>query len=484
LLITIGVFSILSAIGSPNDFQSDHRLLPLFLFGNGQSVYGDPTDTPIFSPIYAPLSFLTYFPALLFRTPTTAIYCAKIMAQLLTVGPLLWLLWRRRTQTQAGADVAIVLMGLALVAISASRVLDELTILHADAPALFFCLCVCVLTEQFSRSLSHRLLWGVSLCCVLAPWAKQPTLAIVLVPIIALLRLRLWKALWQLLRTYAIWMVLSGFVFLTLFRHQRMLFWIIEVPRLEMHSVNIALIKHAIGLALSFRTIWLLLAILAVYLVLWALGAKASSPSDIESILLFASVIGIPESVIGLAKPGGWNNTLLYFAYFAFLLFLLWIQRLAAALHYSTSRIALFLRLVLVALVVLAGIGIQRFLMPNVKLAWSPRDGSRETVAYEFMRKHPGEVWFSRYPLAGYLAEGKLYHCDMGFLDRVLARLPTPDSLLDKYMPNGGRVMACADDCSYQRLPLTHYYRTSIPELPGWTVWERRDRGTFHLDGR
>jgi hypothetical protein len=474
-LATLLVFSVFSAVGSPQDFQSDHRLLPLFLFAHGLPVYGDPADTPIFSPIYAPLSFLAYFPALLFRSPAPAILCAKLMAQLYAVFPILWLLGRRSRQILTGIEATVVLMSLALAAIGWGPSLDYLTILHADAPAFFLCFCACILTGRLSETSASRLLAALALCCVLAPFTKQPAWPIVFVPLIVISRLRLWKLIARLITAYLALMALVGGFFLFLFRDQRMLFWILEVPARHLRHVSRARFIFAFRILLTSRTSLILIVFVICWLLKLFFGRRKVPPCDIESVFFVAALVGLPGAILGCAKPGGGYNTLLFFLYFAFIGALLWVQRLTGALSYPAG--------LSVAIVVLCGITLGYRLTPNALLAWNPEHGFRETAAYEYMRRHPGQIWFPRYPLAGYLAEGKVYHCNMGLLDRFYAELPTSDALLNKYIPNGGRIIACADDCRFKREPMLHYRSISLPELPGnWKIDERTDQGTFHFD--
>src|ERR1035438_1428655 len=128
-LMTVGVlFVFLNTLGGPFDFQSDHRLFPLFLFADGKTVYSDPTTGPIAPSLYPPLGFLSYFPALLFRRPSAAIFCAKLVAQCYTVAPILWLLWSRRQRDAAGRERTAILTLVVLMVVLTSDVLSHMTI--------------------------------------------------------------------------------------------------------------------------------------------------------------------------------------------------------------------------------------------------------------------------------------------------------------------------------------------------------------------
>ena len=49
---------------------------------------------------------------------------------------------------------------------------------------------------------------------------------------------------------------------------------------------------------------------------------------------------------------------------------------------------------------------------------------SANEEAYRFSRQWPGQVYFPWHPLSVYLAEGKLYHFELGICDRIAAGIP------------------------------------------------------------
>lgn len=471
-LIAAGVvFVILSALGGPFPFQSDHRLFPLFLFAHGKPVYCDPATGPIAPSLYPPLSFLAYFPALLFRRPGAAIFCAKVVAQCYTVAPILWLLWRRRARDAANREKTALLTLMLLMFIPVSGLLSFLTILHADAPALFLSFCACVLTERFLRNAKSGVLLAAALCCAAAPWAKQPAAPIVLVPLIVLFMIRRWKALAGFSAAYAAFQMLLAGLFFYLFRGQRMFFWLFQATSGQLRSIDAHIAYRRLGDAPALT--WILLVIVGYALLsrfgLFVRGAEAKG-IHLEDVFLLASLLEIPSSIAGYLFPGGDGNALLYFALPASLFVLFWLQRVV--LRHAT--VAAMWRAAVVIGVACAMLSFEP--IHNAVSGWSVKNGSDVDIAYRFMRAHPGEVWFPRYPLTSYLAEGKIYHSEMGFFNLEAMGIPISESHLLAYVPNGGKLIACAADCGYLRISLDGYRKIPFAELPGhWNVYEKMD---------
>ena len=475
LLIAIGAaFIAMNALGGAYDFQSDHRLFPLFLFADGKTVYSDPGVGPISPSLYPPLSFLAYFPALLFRTPGAAILSAKVLAQCFTVAPLLGLLWLRRERSLVERQRTLLLMLAAVLAISASNTLSQLTILHADAPALFLCFCGCLFIERLLRTSKSSWLLATALCCALAPWAKQPAAPIVLVPVVLLLMVRRWKLAAGFTGVYAVFQMILAGLFYLLFRGQWMFFWLFDVP--SHHLLNGYQGITVMGtLSRVDPFVWILLAVALYYFVgsvsRYSRNAKISE-MRLEEIFLLASLVEFVPSILGFLFPGGSNNALLYFSYPAFTFVLLRLQtEVLPLLSITQERWAM-------SAIVVASVGLSWPAFRTVEANWSLRYGFNVDTAYRFMRQHPGQVWFPRYPLTSYLAEGKVYHSEMGFLNAQLLGYPISPSRLLAHMPNAGRLIACAADCPYLQVSKQGYVQIPFPELSGpWIVYERVNDG-------
>lgn len=478
LLFAVGVvFVLMNAMGGRYDFQSDHRLFPLFLFADGKAVYSDPLSGPIAPSLYPPLSFLAFFPSLLFRTPGAAILCSKLLAQCYTVGPLLWVLWRRRSNCAEERERTLLLMVIALAGVSVSDVLSQMTNLHADAPALFLLFCVCVLTDRSLRNPGIGWLFAVALCSALAPWAKQPAAPIVLVPVVYLLVARRWKIVAEFCALYLGLQMFFVGLFYLLFRGQPMFFWLFHVPsdQLLRDHTTITIIR---GLARVDALVWILLAlVLYQFLSRYVrLRGRQATGVCLEDIFVLASLVELVPSLLGFLFPGGSNNALLYFAYPAFAFVLLRLHAgVLPSLVVRNRRWA-------AATVAVALIGLSLAPLMRVVSNWSLSYGFNVDVAYRYMRRHPGQVWFPRYPLTSYLAEGKVYHSEMGFLNVQLLGIPISQPQLLKYIPGGGRVIACAADCQYLLLSLDGYRQIPAPELPGtWSVFEQAGGATISL---
>ena len=472
------VFVLVSALGSPYPFQSDHRVFPLFLFADGKPVYGDPATGAIAPSLYPPLSFLAYFPALLFRRPGAAITCGKLMAQVYTIVPILWLLWSRRNRPGSGRQPTVMLMLAALMVALTSDILSKMVMLHADAPALFLCFCACLLMERFLRNSGSGTLFAMALCCAAAPWAKQPAVAIVLMPAITLLALRRWKALAGFSLVYILFQTLLAGLFFFLFRGQRLFFWVFAaVFKQEMGSVG-AGATHGVSGGGALTQMLLVIVFYAVFTRFRLLvhGAEARQVR-LEDIFVLAAVVELPSSILGFLFPGADSNALLYFAQPAFIFVLLRLQ--ADVL----PRIAIpMLRRALAAVTVVCVLW-STTPFENATSGWSLRYGFDVDLAYKYMRAHPGQVWFPRYPLTSYLAEGKIYHSEMGFLNLEAMGIPISESHLLAYIPNGGRLIACAADCFNLNIPWEEYQKISLADLRGhWQVFERTGGGVMDAE--
>jgi hypothetical protein len=153
------------------------------------------------------------------------------------------------------------------------------------------------------------------------------------------------------------------------------------------------------------------------------------------SLLLLAGVLLVPMSLLGRVKVGGDYNAFSYSAVFLSLavVMLLYsaITRLPSTINFSLSPSSH--RLILLATVAV-------FALSLVNGARSLLTTERETVcreqqAFEAMRSKPETVYFPWQPLAGLMAEGKLYHFSYGVYDRWLAGRPITPEHFQAHLP-------------------------------------------------
>ena len=95
-----------------------------------------------------------------------------------------------------------------------------------------------------------------------------------------------------------------------------------------------------------------------------------------------------------------------------------------------------------------------------------------------FAKKHPGEVYFPWHPLAGLMAEGRLYHFSYGLSDRELAGYPVSQEHFQRYIPAQTQYVALPEhakrDAEYVFRYLPDFSRkVTADDLPGWTLYAR-----------
>lgn len=71
----------------------------------------------------------------------------------------------------------------------------------------------------------------------------------------------------------------------------------------------------------------------------------------------------------------------------------------------------------------------------------------------------------------------------MGFLNLEAMGIPISESHLLAYIPNGGRLIACAADCFNLNIPWEEYQKISLADLRGhWQVFERTGGGVMDAE--
>jgi hypothetical protein len=180
-----------------------------------------------------------------------------------------------------------------------------------------------------------------------------------------------------------------------------------------------------------------------------------------------------PTSVLGHVKLGGALNSLLYSTYFLDIAVLaLLVENLGAErpvwIRTATAN-ALIVLLIPFSITVAKTVAVPR-------RAWT----SRNVEAYDYSRKHPGEVYFPMHPLSVYLAEHQWYNSDLGIFDRVSAGISVDQANYQRYLPPAMRFVAYAGTVPGVSFPLLPGFnrKVRLPELSGWTVFEREDSGS------
>jgi hypothetical protein len=220
------------------------------------------------------------------------------------------------------------------------------------------------------------------------------------------------------------------------------------------------------------------LALLVLYALAWrrskppitAQDARpALAPGSVLPLLVAASLLLVPPSVLAMARFGGSWNSLSPCLYFGALASALAIARLPQRNWKATLTGG-------AALVLCAGhVGS----LLQLRESFARLDGGAQEIAFRFARERPGEVYFPQYPLVGLLAEGELYHSYFGFYDRRAAALQVSEAHLRAHVPPEARFVAVHQMPYGWLRDLLPEYATpvSLPGLPGFTVYARAGDG-------
>jgi hypothetical protein len=101
-----------------------------------------------------------------------------------------------------------------------------------------------------------------------------------------------------------------------------------------------------------------------------------------------------------------------------------------------------------------------------------------EQIAYQYARKHPGEVYFPWHTLPTLMAEGKAYHFDEAVYEQELGGFRITPGHFRKYVPSHLKEIAFYDpmETSYVMRFFPEFDRkTKVESLPGWTVYRKAD---------
>ncbi|MCP4663902.1 MAG: hypothetical protein GY856_51620, partial [bacterium] len=214
-------------------------------------------------------------------------------------------------------------------------------------------------------------------------------------------------------------------------------------------------------------------------------AAQGSSGGRLRAVpgMLFA-LVGLsflPGALLAFRKPGGDVNAMSYDSYFLLAAVTLSLTGLAQA-STAPRRLVAAARgllvtlpgLVLLTVVLWQESGCLSSWRRPVRLAELPSE-----VAYEYARRHPGEVYFPRLTLASYLAEGRVDHQSAGLIDRKVAGVPLSPGHLRAHLPPRLRAVAMVENGfigERGHLGLPEYsLPVEEPELPGFVVFERRE---------
>jgi hypothetical protein len=196
--------------------------------------------------------------------------------------------------------------------------------------------------------------------------------------------------------------------------------------------------------------------------------------------LLLVGVALLPFSIAGRAKAGGDTNSL------SFALFFLTCGltvMLADVARFAESGAARRLAVsVLVATMLPLALS-EAPLALDIRASAGRLPQAEQQVAFEYLKRRPGEAYFPWFPLSHFYADGKFRHYAFGIAERLMAGEPVSMAEFREYVPPDPRIVAFGSDGTPQLLGydlmkyLPEYsYQVNDPDLPGWLAYAKAPR--------
>jgi hypothetical protein len=488
LLASVGLAGVLfHLIGvtafSPNDHWNGARLAALIAAVRGIPLYGNPKTGILSAWIYGPLPVLAYLPTSLLHRPTGCIMLGVALSEFMVLTPAMSIVViASRRSTVAAAFIGPIMLALAFCLIIRTHSLVwATTFIASDAPAIGSVLMACLL---LMGRRGPRAVAGSALFTVLACWCKQTFVPFVIVPPIFLLLVESRKAASAYGRGLILYGTLITAALVWKFGATNMWFNMVTVPsRQPFQNANLGVFG---ALSCGFRD-YLFEAIgpavpLAAAVIVAALLRNSDSigrpprPRFREwcgrrpwVVLLFASFALLPTGVLGYIKVSGGDNN------FAIALLCLLLAGTVALidffpdLMYARPWAANLVACTACTFIFLSGATADATQPWGLKtLTQYIRTPSRnaQEIIFHLEQTNPGIVYFPWDPLAPLLVEGKLYHFEWGFVDRIDARLLPSPRQVTAHVPANMRWIA---------LPVDEN-RTSLDFFP---AFKREDRLDF-----
>jgi hypothetical protein len=471
-----------------NEFYAG-RLAPTFaILSPKYHLYVGSTPGPVLSTIYPPIGYLAYLPATISGTPAAAMMIAAVVSVLMTLVPFAFLACELVVQKSWGrwsAGAAVVLFGLLDLEYT-----DVVGGIHANIPGVGLAMSGAWALVHARRHPSR----GVFLSAVFmsaSVWAYQqmvPALAAGFFLTLATLGTR--RALLYAVSAFLTGMALFGVFWIT-FGGADMFFNIWTLPKSHpwmgnpttpqepsswIYSGQLGTRLKSIGYL--FQKMWINAAVLwtfaASLIAETCLTAKSGVRCGVAAPIWVLSCIGVallPTATLAAVKVGGSSDSYGIALYFIAAAVAVGLARFLEGPGRPGNREA-FCKLVPIAMMAVFGIAA----VPSWGLYFKPgREPSASAAqrAYEYLRAHPGQVFFPWHPLSHLLSSGELTHFDPAIYDRDLARMTLPASAF---------LAGCPEKFSSVAYKSTHLHsiedhfivsgEASPSELADWTFFK------------
>ena len=448
-LLLLAMIWICAVLAAPENYWNQARLAPLFSLRYGYHLYYPPGEGPVTGAIYGPLSYLAYFPSLAASSPIPSLLIGSMTASIYYFAPAAWIflsgVFRRGEARIVGLSL-LTLFG--LWTIGSQPLFASSFNIHADAPALGFGAIACGLLMRETKG--QRPVWLLALSAVfigLSILSKQslaflaPTLvgfvwltsgrrsALQFAALIAATFTAMLAVLCILFSARALYFNLYAFPSNHGFGHKG----VMQMPSRTAASVVETFVWAGQDLWTYSR--WPIFALGVCYVI--EISMNHSKPFLLKewlsrnrwTVFQFVALAGLPFAWLFHAKVGGNVNNLAVHLYFLIIGLLLFCGHLILR-HPTVARPVAAACLILGATFVPAVFEAPHF-VGLIRSPWT----SRTQQVYEYTRRHPGETFFSWYPLPVLMAEGRMDHFEYGVFDRALGLAPISQEHFLKYIP-------------------------------------------------
>jgi len=461
------------------------RLAWSFSLNHGYKLYYPMDSGPVISVLYGPIFPLTYCFLSFIHSPTFAIISASFISCCFFFLPVLWMhLFYGQIAQKKTLCAAVAFLTFCFLAITSRELSYSALCVHADALALAMATVACAFLFRLKNLNNIWPLVYSSIFSVLAVWTKQTLIPIfIALPVYILLAYGYRCMLRYLLCLCITFISISAIIF-TFFDVRDLWFHTITLPLSSpwrLQGGRLVNLYTACNVLIKKCSRFVLL--LGVYSFYQFLSIPAGNKrisqwfsSNPWTILAITSVFMVPTSILGWVKVGGDSNNLspsIYFLYAAFTLaafglILGWLNSPCR----KTSLGANILLLVIVISLILA----KHEMKHNLK-ALEILGRNETEAAFNYEKKHPGEVYFPGQPLSALMAEGKLYHHTYGVFERRICGFPLTREHFKTYVPPNMRFIAFRG-IDVLNLEIMKYFPeftriVQIKELDGWIVYSQ-----------
>jgi hypothetical protein len=460
---------------------ADARLAPTLAMWKGYALYT--RHGPVSGFIYGPLAAVAYAPAVVSGgPPSTMLSSACTLGWAWAIVPALFLIVRESAGNITLAGIMAV--GFLMCTTHSPSLGRALYGVHADAPALGLAACAlagCIRVGPNSGMLPLIL---IALLAVAAVFTKQVMIFVPLACLVVIAGGAGRSAGVKFLAGCVGWTILAIVLVCALQSFDEFYFNVITIPAghpwaLEGAFGEASVVGHlaSIGYALLMLgdpTIFWLAAALALLCWLFPSGAQAAQTSTGWRAAMVFAILGFPLAVLGRAKIGGAQNVYSVSSYFlALALFL----KLIEVIRTRENVLAFLGPAAVVASVAAWCVAVPRDLESLFKLdqTQSPSD-----QAYEYVRLHPGRMYFPWQPMAS-LANGEPpTDFSYGLFDRDIAGYPVDAKEFESRLPRplvGVAVqkveLPYQPDYAWEKYLKAYNVSEKVPELPDFMVVTR-----------